>query len=43
MYRCIDKIRNKRGIIQLYHLVDISGQKKELVLTGKELNHLIKI
>lgn len=43
MYRCIDKIRNKRGIIQLYHLVDISGQKKELVLTGKELKHLMEM
>lgn len=43
MYRCIDKIRNQRGIIQLYHLVDISGQKKELVLTGKELKHLMEM
>lgn len=43
MYRCIDKIRNKRGIIQLYHLVYISGQKKELVLTGKELKHLMEM
>lgn len=43
MYRCIDKIRNKRGIIQLYHLVDISGQKKELVLTGKELKCLMEM
>lgn len=43
MYRCIDKIRNKRGIIQLYHLVDISGQKKELVLTGKELKHIMEM
>lgn len=43
MYRCIDKIRNQRGIIQLYHLVDISGQKKELVLTGKELKHIMEM
>lgn len=43
MYRCIDKIRNKRGIIQLYHLVDINGKKKELVLTGKELKHLMEM
>lgn len=43
MYRCIDKIRNQRGVIQLYHLVDISGQKKELVLTGKELKCLMEM
>lgn len=43
MYRCIDKIRNQRGIIQLYHLVDINGKKKELVLTGKELKCLMEM
>lgn len=43
MYRCIEKIKNSRGVVQLYHIVDMSGNRGSKVLSGKELKDLMMI
>lgn len=43
MYRCIDKIKDKNGVVQLYHLVDMTGNGESKVLPGKELKALITL
>lgn len=43
MYRCVEKIKNSRGVVQLYHIVDITGNGGSKVLTGTELKNLMII
>ena len=41
MYRCVEKIRNSRGITELYHLKDITGTREDVVLSKTELKNLL--
>lgn len=41
MYTCIDKIRNKKGVIQLYHLVNVDNTRDSIVLPSNKLKNLM--
>ena len=41
MYTCIDKIRNKKGVIQLYHLVNVDNTRDYIVLPSNKLKNLM--
>lgn len=43
MYRCVEKIRNSRGITELYHLKEITCAKEDIVLSKAELKNLLLV
>ncbi len=43
MYRCVEKIKNSRGITELYHLKDITGTREDAVLSKAELKNLLLV
>ena len=43
MYRCIEKIKSRQGVTQLYHIIDMDGNGGSKVLTGKELKNLMTL
>ena len=43
MYRCIEKIKNSRGITELYHLKDVNCTREDIVVSRTELKNLLLV
>ena len=43
MYRCIEKIKNSRGITELYHLKDVNCTREDIVVSRIELKNLLLV
>ena len=43
MYRCIEKIKNSRGITELFHLKDVNCTREDIVVSRTELKNLLLV